>query len=122
MDHNQYHNFNGGDDDVIMWKNNGGYDTYKESDITDGDFFIDYGQEANGQAGDPLFVNKAADDYTLQSGSPCIDAGALLAYLYLHPHSDWPNDVKTMSGDEIGGYGYPDEAVGGVTITGVTIQ
>ena len=34
-----------------------------------------YNQEADGQEGDPLFLNRNGRDYKLQSGSPCIDQG-----------------------------------------------
>ena len=33
------------------------------------------GFEANGRAGDPLFTSSATGDWTLQAGSPAVDAG-----------------------------------------------
>jgi hypothetical protein len=49
---------------------------------------------------DPLFVDAADDDYHLQAGSPCIDAGATpLTYTFV-PGDDWDGDLRP------GGNGY----------------
>jgi hypothetical protein len=54
---------------------------------------------ANQVNGDPLFTNEGADDYTLQAGSPCIDAGTDLGL-----------------GDDIGRYQYIAPAVAFMTM------
>jgi hypothetical protein len=38
-----------------------------------------YGSATNSVAGDPLFTNPAAGDFTLQAGSPAIGAGVYIA-------------------------------------------
>ena len=61
----------------------------------------------------PLFTNASAANFTLQAGSPAIDAGADLGSAYqlaLDPASSWPSGVLTLnqgsygSGWEIGAY------------------
>ena len=73
-------------------------------------------QDANSTSTDPLFTNAAGSDFTLQSISPAIDAGANLGSTYssaLLPGSTWPSSVTTAdqslrgSGWEIGAYIYP---------------
>lgn len=65
--------------------------------------------------GNPQFTNTGAGDFTLQSGSPCIDVGVNLGLTYgdgLHPASSWPLAVSVLgqngqgSGWEIGAYVY----------------
>jgi hypothetical protein len=52
-----------------------------------------YGGTTHSIEADPLFTNAAGGDFTLQVGSPCIDAGANLGTDYqmaLAPGSTWP--------------------------------
>jgi hypothetical protein len=54
---------------------------------------------------DPKFTNAASNDYSLQSGSPAIDAGANLGAVYqmgLAPGSTWPNSVSTLNQNSYG--------------------
>jgi len=46
---------------------------------------------------DPLFVNPAADDYHLQSGSPCIDTGSNAAPSL--PTTDFEGDPRIVDGN-----------------------
>ena len=49
---------------------------------------------------DPLFTNAAGGDFTLQAGSPCIDAGVDLGSTYqtaLMPAASWVASVLTAS-------------------------
>ena len=75
---------------------------------------------------DPKFANAAGGDFTLQSYSPCIDAGADLGPAFntaLMPDSSWPNNVVT--GDqykagqwwEVGAYLFPATTSGTPTPT-----
>jgi hypothetical protein len=62
-------------------------------------------QESASLNADPLFTNVGAADFTLQAGSPAIDAGANLGSPYnfdLVPGSVWPSSVFTA---DQGGYG-----------------
>lgn len=80
-----------------------------------------YGQEADGQEGDPKFTNVASDIFTLLSTSPCINQGADLGSSYddaLDPDNTdfttFPPTVETLlQGDhgtawEMGAYVYVD--------------
>jgi len=52
-----------------------------------------YGGTTSSVEADPLFTNAAGGDFTLQAGSPCIDAGVNLGTDYqmaLAPGSTWP--------------------------------
>ena len=54
---------------------------------------------------DPLFTNAAADDFTLQPTSPCINQGEDLGDTYddaLHRDSSWPDNVITADQDDYG--------------------
>ena len=67
-----------------------------------------YGAGFHSIIGDPLFTNAAAHDFTLQSGSPCIDIGASTAFNAKIPTSDI---IKNPRGDgnglwDIGAYEY----------------
>ncbi len=53
------------------------------------------GFEASGRAGDPRFVNRAGGDYSLQPGSPAIDAGVRLPGI---------NDRYTGAAPDVGAY------------------
>ena len=60
-------------------------------------------QADNNVEADPLFTNSASDDYTLQSGSPCVGAGANLGAAFddgLMPVSSWPDGVVTGDRDD----------------------
>ncbi len=50
--------------------------SYDQSDIDDGTIFTDKGTEENSITGDPLWTDPGNDDFTLQSGSGCRNAGA----------------------------------------------
>jgi hypothetical protein len=77
---------------------------------------------------DPLFTNAGAGDFTLQSGSPCLEVGTILSSPYdvgLSPISnspdDWPNNVATkqwVGVQDIGAYAHssipPSEDVEGL--------
>lgn len=72
-------------------------------------------QDANSLNSNPLFTT-AGSDYTLQSTSPAINAGANLGATYddaIYPTTTWPSSVTTAdqdlrgSGWEIGAYIYP---------------
>ena len=52
---------------------------------------------------DPLFVNPKKDDYHLQPGSPCIDAGSTTTLT-----SDFDGDVRPIDGDRLGAGGKGD--------------
>lgn len=59
----------------------------------------------NEQFTDPLLVNVATGDLTLQSESPAINAGANLGVDYddaLNPSSTWPDGVTTVDQDDYG--------------------
>ena len=67
-------------------------------------------QDAHSTKEDPLFTAAASGDFTLQSTSPCIDAGDELNYAKLLVGSTWPSSVSTtVCGNrcEIGAYEYP---------------
>lgn len=52
-----------------------------------------YGGTTHSVEADPLFTNAAGGDFTLQAGSPCVDAGANLGATHqmaLRPGSTWP--------------------------------
>jgi parallel beta-helix repeat protein len=64
---------------------------------------------------DPLFINAESNDFTIQAGSPCIDAGVNLGPRYdgaLFYTSSWPDSVVIVDQDsfgdrwEIGAYVY----------------
>ena len=88
---------------------------------TTGDGNFDYNcylgnAETHGINGDPLFINAASSDFSLQLTSPCIDAGTDLGSSYrnaFNPSSVWPSSVTTLDqslrglGWEIGAYIYP---------------
>jgi len=72
--------------------------------------------DTNSLEADPLFTNAGADDFTLTSDSPCIDAGFDLGDSYkwaLDVSSTWPDGVVTVDQDlkgdgwEIGAYASP---------------
>ncbi len=75
---------NGGDtyiDDSIIWANDGNQiDAFGYPYNIGVDFFVSYSDVEGGYAGsgninsDPLFVDTNADDFSLSSASPCIDA------------------------------------------------
>jgi PKD repeat protein len=80
-----------------------------------------YGSATHAVTTDPTLTGAVSGDFTLQTGSPCIDAGADLGPSYstaLMPGSSWPNNVLT--GDqrntgqwwEIGAYAFPAGPVG----------
>lgn len=89
-------------------------------------------------AADPKFTNPGSDIFTLQAGSPAINAGANLGGSYalaLLPSSTWPNGISTGnqntygSGWEIGAFLYTIDTINGSGIShgvtlfpGVTIQ
>jgi len=55
---------------------------------------------------DPLFTNAAGGDFTLQAGSPCIEAGVNLGPDYseqLVAGSTWPDAVETIDWHKTGG-------------------
>jgi parallel beta-helix repeat protein len=55
---------------------------------------------------DPLFTNAAGGDFTLQAGSPCVNAGANLGATYdnaLFYTSSWTDSVVTVDQDSFGG-------------------
>lgn len=60
-------------------------------------------QDANSMAQDPLFTNPANADFTLQSTSPCIDAGTDVGLTQDYEG----NAVPQGAGVDIGGYEYP---------------
>jgi hypothetical protein len=68
--------------------------------------------DANGAVGDPLFTAVGGDDFTLATGSPCINTGVDLGSSYddtLDPNSTWPSGVATLyQGElwEMGAFGY----------------
>jgi hypothetical protein len=76
------------------------------------DFSGGAGVNTNGLSADPLFVDRDNNDYSLQAGSPAIDAGLDLGTLYengLLPASVWPNNIIIDSQNnnmlwEIGAY------------------
>ena len=64
---------------------------------------------------DPLFTSASANNFTLTSSSPAIDAGTNLGSVYqntLDPASTWPSHVLTAnqnsygSGWAVGAYAY----------------
>jgi len=57
-------------------------------------------QEAHGITGTPMFTNAASADFTLQSTSPCIDAGTAVGYYY-------DGDAPDMGAWEYAGTGSP---------------
>jgi hypothetical protein len=64
-----------------------------------------YGGSTSSVEADPLFTNAAGGDFTLQAGSPCIDAGVDLGSTYqisLMPGSHWPAEVITGNQNEHG--------------------
>ena len=71
-----------------------------------------YGGTTNSVEADPLFTDAGSDDFTLQPGSPAINAGVDLGNSYddaLAPDSSWPSGVITIRqgifrGWEIGAY------------------
>ena len=82
--------------------------------------------EANSQLGDPLFVNRTANDFTLQPTSTAINRGETLAATYddaLNPSSSWPDAVELIDQDsygsawDIGAYGYLGSEGGGLSFT-----
>jgi hypothetical protein len=111
--------------DNITHTNNSYYDNVnnlrKDMDGTPGDIALD-GSEITT---DPLFTAPGSDNFTLQPGSPAIDAGVDLGTSYddcLDPDTlpsggmhGWPDDVVTVlqgdygTGWEIGAYAYIPE-------------
>ena len=65
-----------------------------------------YGGTTNSVEADPLFTNAAGGDFTLQAGSPCIEAGVNLGPDYseqLVAGSTWPDAVETIDWHKTGG-------------------
>jgi len=96
----------------IIWGNTpedltGGTATY--SDIGAG---YDGGGTGN-ISEDPLFVDPAADDYHLQSSSPCLDAGTGTGA----PAEDLDGETRPMDGD---GDGQADVDIGADEVSGTT--
>jgi len=80
----------------------------------------DSAEVGNNIGGDPSFTNAGAGDFTLQSDSDAIGAGADLGASYddaLDPSSSWPDSVATLDQDsygaawEIGAYVYDAETI-----------
>lgn len=67
------------------------------------DWLTNSSQDANSPTpADPLMVDPANDDFSLQSTSPCIGAGVDLGVTYddaLDPESSWPDSVITVDQD-----------------------
>jgi len=62
-----------------------------------------YSQDCHSINDDPDFVNASSHNYTLQGGSPCINAGTDLGSSYddaLMPSSTWPSGVVTGDQDD----------------------
>ena len=67
--------------------------TWGASDYSFANYKTASSQDANSLNSDPAFTNAAGGDFTLQAGSPCIDAGVDLGTDYqmaLAPGSTWP--------------------------------
>jgi len=65
-----------------------------------------YGGTTSSIEADPSFTNAAGGDFTLQAGSPCIEAGFNLGPSYigmLDPLSSWPSSVLTRDWHTTGG-------------------
>jgi len=97
---------------MFEYPNNVWHNTYAS-------FEAQYGNSHSIQA-DPLFTNAGGHDFSLQSGSPCRDAGLDLGSGYevaLLPGSTWPAGILTASqadhgeGWEVGAFIYPDAGV-----------
>jgi hypothetical protein len=78
------------------------------------------GKDANSVSGDPLFTNYGGGVFTLQSGSPAINAAANLGVTYiqaLNPTASWPTSVTLLpqsqnnSGWDIGAYIFTEHCV-----------
>ena len=81
----------------ILWGN--GQEMYHDEYST---LEIEYCDIQGGYSGmgnlnaDPLFVKPSANDYHLQTGSPCIDAGWFVLYL---PSTDFEGDPRIVDGN-----------------------
>ena len=91
--------------DPIKWENN--------TDCSFATLQSSYSQELNGYSSDPLFVDAANDDFSLKSGSPCINNGTNLGdnYKYAFDPRDktFPYDLydqNLYSPWEIGAFVY----------------
>ena len=63
------------------------------------------GDDTNSFDSDPLFTNAESEDFTLQAGSPAINAGMDLGANYddaLYYTSSWPDSVVTVDQDNFG--------------------
>jgi parallel beta-helix repeat protein len=98
-----------GNSSVISYDDWGGY--------TLATFYSTWGQDEHSIGSDPLFTNPGAGDFSLQSGSPCRNAGSNLGSSFnngLMPGSTWPDEVVTGDqnqhgiGWEIGAFMYSE--------------
>jgi hypothetical protein len=84
----------------ILWGNTGGeiynYNSWSVPVVTYCDVQGGYSGASNIDA-DPIFVNPSADDYHLQTGSPCIDAGDNAAPSL--PSTDFDGDSRIIDGN-----------------------
>jgi len=102
----------------------GGNNQFKWANSAVADNFADFVADAatagvsvgsHSLTSDPQFANASTSDFSLRTGSPCIDAGTNLGETYQNavgPGSTWPNSVLTCSQSlqgsswEIGPYVY----------------
>lgn len=119
----QYNCFGPQSTNFIRWGESAYYSTYAAWEANPA--VIKDGGTTHSVEADPLFTNPSTGDFTLQAGSPCIDAGANLGATYddgLVSASTWPGGVLTGDQDsygagwEIGAYIY--EAAGSPWIVG----
>jgi len=104
-------------DNNDYWMGSGGETKYywKGTDYTFTNWKTQSSGDANSVEADPLMTDPSSGDFTLQAGSPAIDAGADLGdgsvYLALGAASTWPDGVVTVNQDttnppwDIGAYG-----------------
>ena len=95
---NAYYFLSDADLGVTNWGDGYAFD-YDCSNSQFPESILSQGFETNGIVEDPLFMDKENGDLRLAGGSPCVDAGTVLAF----PEFDWIQEY-VGSGTDIGAY------------------